>query len=442
VPLTRVIDLVSESSKASFRKNGKHSRKKSTCPSSRKAVVRVKPHELARLLEKKGRVLFAKEWKIVHESLIYEKNRQVFFIDTEFGKSTGKVWLFEIAILNSEGACILNEKIDHNCTIQDLFDQPGMSECSRQHLCNIYGIRFKSRAMATTWTSGISIEELKLALVRLIPAGSTMVQWSKNNCDYNAVASWVPENCIPPKPRWLQAIPAWRQILPGVDLSLEYFYEALFPKCPLNGSHHRAKGDTEKLYRAVAKMMDFVRFDKKLGGFKSTRNGVAKSAEPLSRLPSAVKGRLCNSRKSVRRVTKEREEHGEVEESEDSQEEGEDFGEGENTDEEIEDTEENFEELSAYDEEDSAFTKEDSSSDVNVDMDAATDEEDRELAPLISAFEQIRRANQVVNHAILSGLTAMPSCPKGPPLKTRSRDPTASGPAPRRSSRLMARRAD
>jgi hypothetical protein len=71
---------------------------------------------------------------------------------------------------------------------------------------------------------------------------------SFHNCDYHVVERSVSEDSIPPKEQWMQAIPAWRSIAPGVCLALDDFYGALYPGCFLNASHHRAKLDAEKLY--------------------------------------------------------------------------------------------------------------------------------------------------------------------------------------------------
>jgi len=121
-------------------------------------------------------------------------------------------------------------------------------------------------------------------------------------------------------------------------------------------------------------MIGFVRFNKKLGKFKSIRNSAVKSTELLSKLLLASKGRLCTLRKSVKRATKEREEYREVEESKYSQKEGKDFREGENTDKEIKDAKDNHKELSTYNKEDSAITK-DSSFNIVADIDAATNKD-------------------------------------------------------------------
>jgi hypothetical protein len=215
----------------------------------------------------------------VHRTLYQKEADDLFFLDTEFGKGAdGLIWLFEIAILNSKGDCILNTTIDHNCTVQELFDHPKMSDRCRRTLCKIYNVSFGSPGMATTQTHGLTCKALGDTLKRLIPLGSRIMQWSSNHSDYHVVVRSVSEDSIPPKGQWMQAIPAWRSIVPGVSLALDDFYGALYPGCSLNASHHRAKLDTEKLYRAMEKMVEYIKFDEPLKRRRGTKH-IAKDEE-------------------------------------------------------------------------------------------------------------------------------------------------------------------
>jgi hypothetical protein len=83
---------------------------------------------------------------------------------------------------------------------------------SQQHLCTIYGVRYGSKEMATTMTYGMTLKDLESSLKCLIPSHSTILQWANNNCDYHAVTTSVSKDSVPKQ--WLQAIPAWRIILP------------------------------------------------------------------------------------------------------------------------------------------------------------------------------------------------------------------------------------
>ena len=55
----------------------------------------------------------------------------LFFIDVEFCTGYGgKIWLLEIAILNSRGRCVYHTKIGYETTVQKLFDHPDMAQKS------------------------------------------------------------------------------------------------------------------------------------------------------------------------------------------------------------------------------------------------------------------------------------------------------------------------
>jgi hypothetical protein len=121
--------------------------------------------ELASILKVTPRRLFPAEWEVVYEALDQKKTNEVFFIDTEFVTCNGKPFiLLEIAILDSNGICLLNETIDHGCTVQELFDRPGINNQSQKHLCNVYKVRYKSRDMAKRQTYGITIQSGRFEL--------------------------------------------------------------------------------------------------------------------------------------------------------------------------------------------------------------------------------------------------------------------------------------
>jgi len=123
-----------------------------------------------------------------------------------------------------------------------------------------------SKEMATKMTYGITIEELECRLRQLLPEDSTMVQWSSSYCDYYALASTVSKDCIPPQERWLNAISGWRRILPSIHLGLLQFFHDMYPKSPLNDTHHRAKIDTQKLYNVTKRMANYLKFGKPMEG--------------------------------------------------------------------------------------------------------------------------------------------------------------------------------
>jgi hypothetical protein len=273
--------------------------------SSKPDLVYIEAHQLAHLLQNKGKELVADEWQAVHQALIEKRKNDVWSIDTEFGRSKGKQWLFEVAILDSRGKCILNSKIDHGCTVKELFDMPGMDRISQRHLCKIYDVRYESKEMATTRTSGITLKDLELELYRLGASKKKFLQWATGQSDYFAFANNIPAECFPPKEQWFQIVPVWRQIIPGIRLKLEHFYPALFPNCPLNESHHRAKVDAQKLYRAAKEMMKYVRFNKLVEAVKTSGSRII-SVKTASTMSPKRNEEVHRVRKSVRKTRERR----------------------------------------------------------------------------------------------------------------------------------------
>jgi len=61
-----------------------------------------------------------------------------------------------------------------------------MPDISKRHLCKNYGIRYKSKAMATARTLGMTLSELEFELYQLGAPTKTVLQWAINNADYLA----------------------------------------------------------------------------------------------------------------------------------------------------------------------------------------------------------------------------------------------------------------
>jgi len=102
-------------------------------------------------------------------------------VNGDNGGWTGTDLLMELCLYNASGYEILNTIINHNCTIEDLYDQSvSGTNIYRGELRKIYGPPTKML------TPGLTIDEVADVLETYgFGKDIHMVEWSTGFCDYN-----------------------------------------------------------------------------------------------------------------------------------------------------------------------------------------------------------------------------------------------------------------
>ncbi|KAH7419190.1 hypothetical protein BKA64DRAFT_699226 [Cadophora sp. MPI-SDFR-AT-0126] len=204
-----------------------------------------------------NRVLDAMEFDDVHHD--------VYFMDLEFCTLDGGVALFEISVLSHNGETLLDTTIDPGITPEELVDFAATQSESRRVLIE---------AIVKKWTkksnlkdlpdrfNGMPIADVVDQMKALgINKNSVILQWSVCRTEYHVIHKNMPDADFPPKAQWLDCIPVWRRVIPGLfTFALATVFPFFFPdEKRLCNNAHRAEVDARKLFLMIVELVKYVK---------------------------------------------------------------------------------------------------------------------------------------------------------------------------------------
>jgi hypothetical protein len=235
------------------------------------------PVDVKNYLNQVEKTVMPAQWLTVKQALSPQSGHLVHFphgifsIDTEFGyrsKSEPRV-LFQIAVFGASGQCLLDENIAHNGTIEELAESSSAStkDRFRRTVGRVYRVDFQNTEHKTRPVPGITLHQLAAKLIEIgMSKQSIMLDWSCNYCDRKVLVSNLQridcDEMVPPAAQWLSPLKEWRRLIPGLSsFALDYSFSLLYPVESLRPDlvqHHVARGDCEKLFLMVKKLVEYI----------------------------------------------------------------------------------------------------------------------------------------------------------------------------------------
>lgn len=95
---------------------------------------------------------------------------------------------------------------------------------------------------------------------------SIILGWSRNQCDRRVLASNLQiidcDEIVPQAAQWLIPLREWRRLIPSLSsFALDYSFSLVYPvelSRPDLVQHHIARGDCEKLFLMVKKLVEYI----------------------------------------------------------------------------------------------------------------------------------------------------------------------------------------
>lgn len=185
--------------------------------------------------------------------------RNVFYVDTEFIHDT----LIELAVLDFEGKVVLDCIVEYSkMSWQETATH--FLPLSDRHTLRRFG--FDARGNPPSRPEMLSGREIAMHLSAAgVRKDSHWIEYSSSGCDYKKIKNYLEaegfENILPEEDRVLTPLFEWRKALKGFwDCSLENIANFILPNHPTTMvEHHRAKGDTDKLYHTTRWLFDYMK---------------------------------------------------------------------------------------------------------------------------------------------------------------------------------------
>ena len=189
-------------------------------------------------------------WESAHHA--HTHGSGVMYVDTEFVDKR----LIQVAILDATGKTILDARIDHGLSIQELYD-----ELPERGYRRAWQLRVLSRFYgpdSTIKSPMITVNELASKLTALRLSEHIMIEWSTNYCDYRMLAQTLEvmgkaAAIMPPVTHRVSGLHLYRSYIlkKNATFALQAIYPFLLPNSKLIWNHHEAEVDTKKLFHVV-----------------------------------------------------------------------------------------------------------------------------------------------------------------------------------------------
>jgi len=132
----------------------------------------------------------------------------------------------------------------------------------------VYKVDLDNAEHKTRQIPGITLHQLAEKLIEIgISKQSIIMDWSIMNCDRMVLADNLRgigrDEMIPLAAQWLHPMKEWRRLIPGMEtFGLEVAFPLFYPVESTRQDllqHHLARGDCEKLFLMVKKLVEYIK---------------------------------------------------------------------------------------------------------------------------------------------------------------------------------------